>query len=644
MLTKDISYEIATLCIFIIIEYYFRAFGNIPIYQNKVYIKGVRANALSAFFSIVCVLIDSFYPSMILRYIATIGYYIPHLLLLPLLVYYAICQRTVPKDFNGVLRATVVLPISVCLIMLVSSPFTHIVFSVSPDGVYQRENLIIVYLTAAYYLLYLIFYTVKYRRDFSFMCRSALICICFGTILSVTVQYFIPESPVENCAVALCLLMLFFSIQNPRTLIDESGALNGNAFNAVMKYNFSRKKCFFLLDVVIDDFDIIERTFGSEQLNESIAKIKEYLSTLDEHALVYRVDDSSFCMEIYGVNAKMATDLCEKIIERFNSPWELSEGTILLSARVCRIGCPDDAQNENRLNDILRFFMLNKTEKAVVNASEIDYNAINRSKAMESALKNALSLNALEVMYVPVYSTSEKRITCAEATIRFHDDELGYVYPDEFMAIAEKTGYAIHIGDVIFEHACRFISSSKFSALGLKYISIKLSAVQCVQYGVAEKFSRLMNIHHINPENICFRVSESMMVSAASAIEGYMDEFSRVGVKFCLDNYGTGYSNISYIYTLPLDFIKVNKDVVLAASENPKAYITLESTLSLVKDLGMSTMVEGVENRAAFRSVSRLTCDYAQGYYFSAPLDISEFISYVEKFVPPAVPSMGGAM
>ncbi|MBE6838862.1 MAG: EAL domain-containing protein [Ruminococcus sp.] len=646
MLLKDFSYEIASICMAIVIEYYFRPSRKLPIYQNKVFLIALRLNVAASAFNIISILIDSFFPSMIPRAIAAVCYYVPHVMCMPMLILYAVAFRKLPHEISAPMKAAIFLPAAAAAVMAASSPFTHLFFSITPEGAYVREkHLPIVYAIMIYYMLFLIIYVSKNYNDYTLLKRISLYLICISTSLGAVVQYFIPASPIETCSIALCLLFLFFTIQNPRTFIDNiSGAYNNSAFNTVMKYNFSLKKRFYLLYVTVDDFELIESTFGARQINEMIKGVHDYLRTIDEYALIYRTENCSFCIEIYGVNAKMASDLSHKIIERFEKPWEVSDGAIILSARVCSIGCPDNAATPTEAQDLIRYFSYNKTDNAVVSAEDIGIDKIKRSKMMEDALKKALSSNNLEVMYTPVYSTADRRIVSAEATIRIYDDELGHIYPDEFLPIAEKLGYIIHIGDIIFENVCRFISSSRFESLGIDYISISLSAVQCVQYGVAEKFRRLMNLYHIDPKKICFRISESIIISAANAVENYIHTFSDNGAMFCLENYGAGYSNISYIYTLPLNVIKINRDIVHAAAENPKAYITLESTLSLVKDLGMNTMVEGIENKNTFNSISKLPCDLAQGYFFSLPLNVAELISYVERFTPPALPSTGGAI
>ena len=211
---------------------------------------------------------------------------------------------------------------------------------------------------------------------------------------------------------------------------------------------------------------------------------------------------------------------------------------------------------------------------------------------------------------------------------------------DIFIPIAEKEGYILRIGKFVFEEVCRFYSENKLEEKGIEYIEVNLSVVQCMQYRFAEEFIEIMNKYGIKPSQINFEITETSATTSYNAMIRNLNVFNVFndnGVSLSLDDYGTGYSNISYIYTLPFDRIKVDKCILWSADSNPKAYVTLKNTFQMAKKLNMSLVMEGVETEEQVRRLLDLQCDYFQGYFFSKAVNGGEFIKYIEEFSLPDV-------
>ena len=225
----------------------------------------------------------------------------------------------------------------------------------------------------------------------------------------------------------------------------------------------------------------------------------------------------------------------------------------------------------------------------------------------------------------------------AEALIRLFDPEYGYIHPEPMIAIAEREGYILRIGEIVFTEVCRFYSENKLDKLGIEYIEVNLSAVQCMQKHLAEQFIDIMNKYKLGPERINFEITESSAMINDAEVSRNIERFEKKGVSLSLDDYGTGYSNISYLYNLPFVIMKVDKSILWSSEKNVKADIILKNTFRMANRLNMKVVMEGVETEDQIRKLLALNCDYFQGYYFSKPIEGGKFIEYIKGFSLPEV-------
>ena len=134
-----------------------------------------------------------------------------------------------------------------------------------------------------------------------------------------------------------------------------------------------------------------------------------------------------------------------------------------------------------------------------------------------------------------------------------------------------------------------------------------------------------------------FEITESSVLASNSVVSLNINSFVNYGIDLSLDDYGTGYSNISYLYRLPFQYIKIDKSILWSADKNEKANATLRNIFSMAKKLHLKIVMEGVETEEHVRKLLKLKCDYFQGYYFSKPINEKKFLNYVEEFELPKV-------
>jgi len=230
----------------------------------------------------------------------------------------------------------------------------------------------------------------------------------------------------------------------------------------------------------------------------------------------------------------------------------------------------------------------------------------------------------------PIYNEQKASFTTAEVLMRIKVDEQ-IIYPDEFIPIAEKTGLIHSIGEFVFRDVCEMISREKLWEKGISYIEVNLSVIQCVQVDLVSHFEEVIRKYNIPTSLLCLEITETAEERTPEIIKTNIGRFRDLGIKFALDDYGTGYSNLYKVITLPFSVVKFDKHMVWTALANEKAKLALESEINAMKKMNMKVVAEGVENREQLMELRRMNSDFIQGYYFSKALPGNEFIKFIKE-------------
>jgi EAL domain-containing protein (putative c-di-GMP-specific phosphodiesterase class I) len=259
-----------------------------------------------------------------------------------------------------------------------------------------------------------------------------------------------------------------------------------------------------------------------------------------------------------------------------------------------------------------------------------------RRVLIERLIDKALKNKSFQVYYQPIWNFHTGKVQSAEALCRLIDDEYGFIAPDEFIPIAEQNGTVLEIGKFVFEEVCRFYQEGRLRDLGINYVEVNLSVIQCMSRNLKETFDSILKKYSLNSNCINLEITESATVDNQKVLISTIDNLSDSGFSFSLDDYGTGYSNIAYMYDMPFTIIKIDKSILWKAMHpesgegQRNAVIYLENTVRMLKDMNYSILVEGVETLEQKMLLESLECDYLQGYYFSKPIQKQVFADYLK--------------
>lgn len=441
------------------------------------------------------------------------------------------------------------------------------------------------------------------------------------------IQLFHGELLVVGYAGSLGIMIIYLSLENPEINIDRrTGLFNRNALLQYLKQLYGDQQTFSLLSLVLD-YTYTQNLNASSQEKARMDLIN-YLESI-KSAFVFQNADEEIILILKN---RYEADTIKQIIDkRFEQGWGKDNSITFRSAWLYM---PDAsiAQTREELLAYLRYARQNLLKDrtfCLVDQSVVDEMVL--EKSMEELMISAISRDAVEVFYQPIYSTKERRFTSAEALVRIRDENGNLVPPGKFIPIAEKNGMILKLGKIVFKKVCQFIKENDIERYGLHYIEVNLSVVQCAYEHLASDYIRIMNIYRVDPGKINLEITESASSNAKKTLLDNMNILLNYGVSFSLDDFGTGQSNLNYIVDMPVSIVKFDRSMTQAYFESDRARYVMEAAMHMIHGMKLEIVSEGIETKDACETMEQLDIGYIQGYYFSKPLPKDEFLEFLVK-------------
>jgi len=487
-----------------------------------------------------------------------------------------------------------------------------------------------------FYIIYGIYYVWKYRILFS-LGKLLSVFIMFPLILvSIVLQMIFPDLLVEMFATVLAILILIITVQRPEENINPFfGVRNYQAYWNDLRRSFYNKKKMDVLYIHVLNYDVLINTLGEEAAREllkmSIPQIKILKKKYKVRADIYYLNHGNLAVFLTTVDGIDKTDVFANDLSNvLKHDTSIRKSGLSLVTQICILRCQEDVNNfkaASMIYNVLRNH--NDIKGDVIYASEIMKQSGYEIKThIDAIINNALEQRKFQIHYQPIYSVKQKKFISAEALVRLYDDEYGYIPPDIFIPAAEKNGAINQIGIVVLEEVCRFIKSDEFEKLELEYIEINLSVAQCMQPTLAKDLLEILHKYDVAPNLINLEITETALENSYDIMMNNLNELAKAGLTFALDDYGTGFSNIQRIITMPLNIVKLDKSFI-DEIDNPDYQIIITNTIKMLKDLNLKILSEGVEGEKQLGFLNKHKCDYIQGFYFSKPLPEDEFIQFM---------------
>lgn len=261
--------------------------------------------------------------------------------------------------------------------------------------------------------------------------------------------------------------------------------------------------------------------------------------------------------------------------------------------------------------------------------------AAQRRAELDRELRKALDEEQFVLYYQPQLDLASRRITGAEALVRWVHPTRGLVPPGHFIPVAEDTGLIERLGDWVLRDACAQFVRWQAEGLPLEHVSVNVSPRQFHRRGFADTVASVLRSSGMPAERLQLEITETVLVDRTGSADATLAQLVRLGTRLSLDDFGTGYSSLSYLQHLPVSEIKLDRSFILDIVGSEDARAIARSILAMVQALRKDVVAEGVETLEQLALLARWGCDAIQGYYIARPLPAAEFERHIREWVAP---------
>jgi len=252
-----------------------------------------------------------------------------------------------------------------------------------------------------------------------------------------------------------------------------------------------------------------------------------------------------------------------------------------------------------------------------------------------NSMYRSMESNELMLLYQPQIDNQTGRMFGVEALLRWNHPRLGFLCPDKFIRIAEKTGLIVPIGQWVLQRACQQISDWIKMGFGPFRVAVNVSARQFAEANFVNVVSKALEEAQLEPYLLELELTEGMVMENLELVAARLDELRRLGVSISIDDFGAGYSSLSYFRSLPVDKLKIDRafihDLVCEPVSRQRSLALIMAILGLAEGLHLSVVAEGVEEECQKRELSRIGCNQMQGYLFSRPLASDQLARFLDS-------------
>lgn len=481
-----------------------------------------------------------------------------------------------------------------------------------------------VYLFALLYVIATLVIIIVYRNRVSRRRRFAVSLWMIMWIIAAVVQFLNNELLLVGFATAMGVLILLVIMENPESNLDRRlGCFNSYALSEYAKELFRNKKKFSVLNLSFGNKKLLEenRAYAEEMLRgmlNAVNRRKKALAFKNTNADIVFISDDGDGLYRLGL----------EILSYFTKNMEWHKETSLALVKKC-----DSFENAEELFSFLNFLhkeYANEKER-VLPVGESIIEKYKKQFEIGQMITDALAEDRVEVFLQPIYSNEEHSFTSAEALVRIREKDGSMVPPGLFIPVAEESGQILELGERVFEKVCYFLKNTNAIALGLRVVEVNLSVIQCERRDLAERLISIAGRYEVSPEYINLEITETASISARATLLTNMKKLMEYGFRFSLDDFGKGESNLMYVVEMPVSIVKLDYDMTKAFFNSSKARLVLQAVVGMAHGMELKLVAEGIETKEELEGMCNEGIDYIQGYYYSKPLPIPEYLEFMKN-------------
>jgi diguanylate cyclase (GGDEF)-like protein len=404
----------------------------------------------------------------------------------------------------------------------------------------------------------------------------------------------------------------------------EQAILSANAQNSLLS----------LLEIEIENLKEISDTLGRNSSDVIVKQIATRLhSVVSDADSVARIDGNLFGIMLTDVKDENRAAQFAGTVRKALEPLFIVERLkITLQSNIGIVHFPEHGEDVDTLVQRagVALYIASKSNEgyAVYNPSYDEHSP--RRLTLMSELRHALQMNELELYYQGKTVIASGELYGAEALLRWRHPKHGFISPEEFIPMAERTRMIKPLTQWVLKRAFTDCAKWQNNGLNLK-ISVNLSARDLQDPELPDLIAGIAAVTHIQPEWILLEITESSIMTDPERALETMNRINQMGFQFSIDDFGTGYSSLAYLKKLPLAELKIDSSFVMDILTSDSDAVIVNATINLAHNLGLQVTAEGVKNAEILRTLQEYGSDIAQGYYINQPMSSGEFTQWLNN-------------
>ena len=375
--------------------------------------------------------------------------------------------------------------------------------------------------------------------------------------------------------------------------------------------------------------DLYGSQFSDEVLKEVAARVTDSLRRGDMAA---RVADTQILLFLADMEPSAIEIVMQKLRNEFSSALVIDEVPVRLDFALGFVFCPRDGTD---FDDLLRRAQIalsharrTTQDHAVYKLGQDEQHL--RQIQVASHLPRAIDAAALTLHYQPKYDLHARAVREVEALLRWTDDELGAVSPDEFIPVAEQTGIITRISEQIVRRVIDQILA--WGARGIHLtVCINLSGIDILKEHFLHSIMHALETSGLPPSSLALEITETAMMGDIALATANLKHVEEAGIRLSIDDFGTGYSSLAQLKTLPVQELKIDKSLVMRLDSDQDDQQIVRSTIEMAHYLGLKVVAEGVESEQILAMLNEMHCDAVQGYFLARPLSAPDLENWLRE-------------
>lgn len=397
-----------------------------------------------------------------------------------------------------------------------------------------------------------------------------------------------------------------------------------------------------VLFVDLDNFKLVNDSLGHAAGDELLRAVAQRMqSCVREADTVGRLGGDEFVVVLQTQSADSALLVAAKILNALQLPFTLEEQEFFVNGSIGISLFPRDGTEAqvllNKADTAMHRVKVQGRNNIQCYSPQMDSHAAQRL-SLETELRRALERDELELHYQPQVDL-RGRVLGLEALLRWQHPRLGLLLPARFTALAEETGLIVPIGDWVLRHAWQQALQWRQSHRPGLRVAVNLSARQFMQVDLVGRVRRILATTSASAPCLELEITETLLMQDVERATATLRALKDMGVQLAIDDFGIGYSSLSYLKRFPLDWLKIDQSFVHDIASNPDDATIASAIIAMAHSLRLGVIAEGVETAAQLGFLHSHGCDAVQGYYISAPLPAAAVDDWLQRAPQPLLPA-----